>query len=142
MDIMRSVISASGRGGSCIASLVVWRRACGRRRRALRPMAEGLEVRSLLSVGLDPSFGLGGSANLNLAIDRRPRKTRSRPSEHRASERAGGGRRDAGDYYIEPRPADSLAVARLTTGGSFDTTFNATGIETIPQLPVSSRLPP
>ena len=45
-------------------------RLARRRRRGLRPMAEGLGVRSLLAVGLDPSFGFGGTALLNLAVHR------------------------------------------------------------------------
>ena len=66
MDIMRS---ASQRWAGRFLHRAPRRMAASLRqgRRALRPMAEGLEVRSLLSVGLDPSFGLGGVANLNLA---------------------------------------------------------------------------
>src|SRR6185437_1500669 len=37
-----------------------------RRSRTLRPMAEGLEERALLSVGLDPTYGFGGVALLNV----------------------------------------------------------------------------
>src|SRR5262245_6975449 len=37
-----------------------------RGRRALRPVAEGLEGRALLAVGLDPSYGFGGVALVNV----------------------------------------------------------------------------
>ena len=37
-----------------------------RGRRRLRPMAEDLEGRTLLSVGLDPTYGFGGVAQLNV----------------------------------------------------------------------------
>ena len=37
-----------------------------RGRRRLRPMAEDLEGRTLLSVGLDPTYGFGGVAELGL----------------------------------------------------------------------------
>ena len=103
------------------------------RRRSMRPMAEGLEERSLLSVGLDPSFGLGGAANLNLASTSTSEITFN-PSQialQSGQTVAGGSEQDS------LSGTSVLAVARLTTSGSLDTTFDATGIETISQSLIS-----
>ncbi len=99
-----------------------------RRKRTSRPFAESLETRSLLSVGLDPSFGFGGLANLNLAGT-----ATSQPSFSTDSIALQNGQIvSAGSESDYLSATAVVAVARLTTGGAFDTSFASTGIETIP----------
>ena len=134
MDIMRS---ASQRWAGRFLHRTPRRMAASPRqgRRALRPMAEGLEARTLLSVGLDPSFGLGGVAEIT-----RPSTETNRVSFLASNIALQNGQVVAvGTQTIDTYNASgvfqsatlSLAVARLNTNGTIDTTFGSNGVATI-----------
>jgi uncharacterized delta-60 repeat protein len=106
-----------------------------RRRRSLRPMAEGLEVRSLLSVGLDPSFGFGGTAQINLPSTQTNRVFFEVTGiALQAGQVVAVGTEDVDTYSstgVFVSSTSMLAVARLNTNGSLDTTFGTNGAVTI-----------
>jgi uncharacterized delta-60 repeat protein len=105
-------------------------------RRSLRPMAEGLEVRSLLSVGLDPSFGFGGTALINLTSTATSQVSFS-PSN--ISLQNGQVVAVGTESTSSSTSSTSIpVVVRLNTDGSIDTTFGSNGVETIPTSVVSA----
>ena len=106
-----------------------------RSRRKLRPIAEDLEGRTLLSVGLDPTYGFGGLAPIVL-----PQNTASTTFEEPISAIAlqNGQVVEVGTLTTttgsagSPTSTDQLIVSRLTTGGFADSTFGSNGTTTIP----------
>jgi uncharacterized delta-60 repeat protein len=106
-----------------------------RGRRNLRPIAEDLEGRTLLSVGLDPTYGLGGLAPVVL-----PQNTTT-TSYHQSFDAIAlqnGQVVEVGTLTTSTTGSgggsstDQLVVSRLTTGGSVDSTFGSNGTTTIP----------
>ncbi len=114
------------------------RRPSGVLRRGIRdarPMAEDLEGRSLLSVGLDPTWGFGGTAQLNQP----PNTAQTSYSQSiNAITFQNGQVVEAGTQTTTPEPATStttsttsLLVARLNTSGVVDSTFGSGGTAVI-----------
>ncbi len=102
-----------------------------RGRRMLRPMAEGLEGRTLLSVGLDPTYGFGGVSELNLP----PNTATTTYFQTIESIALQSGKVVAvGQTTAEGSGSDvtSLNVWRLNTNGTLDTSFGSSGMQTIP----------
>src|SRR5579885_2794818 len=107
----------------------------GRRRgRAMRPMAEGLEGRALLAVGLDPTYGFGGLALLNI-----PQNTATTENFESISSIAdqGGKIVAAGTLTTESLGPGgtitrSLVAVRFNPDGTVDTSFGTNGTQTIP----------
>jgi uncharacterized delta-60 repeat protein len=100
-----------------------------RGRRRLRPMAEDLEGRTLLSVGLDPTYGFGGVAQLNV-----PANTATNAYEQSISSIAlqSGKVVAVGDTSTGGFSSSSVNVWRLNTNGTLDTSFGSSGMQTIP----------
>jgi uncharacterized delta-60 repeat protein len=113
-------------------------RAASRRgRRRLRPMAEALEGRALLSVGLDPTYGFGGEAILNVPAN----TATSTVAENISSIGLQNGQVvsvgsvttttfDSSGNFVSS--SSNLVVTRFNTDGSIDTTFGSGGSQTIP----------
>jgi uncharacterized delta-60 repeat protein len=104
-----------------------------RRRRALRPMAEGLEERALLAVGLDPTYGFGGLALLNIP----PNSATVQNGERLSSIANQSGKVVAvgtlgTETFPGPTVTRTLAVTRFNADGSIDTSFGTNGTTTIP----------
>jgi uncharacterized delta-60 repeat protein len=104
-----------------------------RRSRAARPSAEGLEVRSLLAVGLDPSFGFGGVALLPVP----PSSATSAFSGSLTTEALQNGKVVAVGTETTTTSTTStsssvLVVTRFNPDGTLDTTFGSSGVQTIP----------
>jgi len=105
-------------------------------------MAEGLEVRSLLSVGLDPSFGFGGIAAVTVPGSTATSQLSFSPSDVslQNGQVVAVGTETTVTYNssgVFQTEASTLAVARLTTGGTLDPTFGTNGIEPIPAMVTS-----
>ena len=105
-----------------------------RGRRNLLPMAEDLEGRTLLSVGLDPTWGMGGLAAVVL-----PQNTSTTTYSDSFNTLAlqNGQVVQAGTMTATPTSSSgasttNLIVSRLTTSGTLDTTFGVGGTATIP----------
>jgi uncharacterized delta-60 repeat protein len=107
-----------------------------KRRRSLRPLAEGLEVRSLLSVGLDPSFGFGGVAQLNFPSSATTATTFEVGKIGLDSGQIVAVGTETTDTFGSTgtivSSTTNLAVVELNTNGSIDTAFGTNGIATIP----------
>ncbi len=110
------------------------RQAMRRVGRRLRPMAEDLEGRTLLSVGLDPTWGFGGVSTLNV-----PPNTASNSYLEIFNSIAlqNGQVVELGTLTNTPTASGSTAttnliVSRLNTDGFLDPTFGSGGTETIP----------
>ncbi len=102
-----------------------------RERLALRPMAEGLEGRTLLSIGLDPTFGFGGVSLLNLPGGS------SAPSVNQFSGFSSVALQNGqvvgvGTWANFTSNAEEMLVTRLNTNGTTDTSFGTNGITFIP----------
>ncbi len=101
----------------------------------LRPMAEDLEGRTLLSVGLDPTWGLGGESAVIL-----PQNTTTTTYSESVNTLAleNGQVVQAGTMSATTTTSSgsttttNLIVSRLTTSGTLDTTFGSAGTATIP----------
>ncbi len=120
-------VFARGLGGSRRTA------ALRRGRRRLRPFAEGLEGRTLLSVGLDQNFGFGGVAQVNAP----PNTTNASYSQVLYSIALENGQVvTAGilrSNIVTPASTSiAVIVARLTTGGTFDNSFGSSGVATVP----------
>ncbi len=100
-----------------------WRR--GHRR--LRPIAEGLEPRTLLSVGLDPTWGFRGESALIVPPD----TSTTTGTESYSSIAMQNGQVVAVGTMFSTTPF-TLFVRRFNTSGSIDTSFGTNGTETIP----------
>ena len=100
-------------------------------RRMLRPITENLEGRTVLSVGLDPTYGFGGVAQLLVP----PNTATTSYYESISSIGLQNGKVvAAGTMTAENSSSDSssLNVWRLNTDGTLDTSFGSSGTETIP----------
>ncbi len=107
--------------------------ALRRGRRRMRPFAEDLEGRTLLSVGLDQNFGFGGVAQINAP----PNTTNASYSQALYSIALENGQVvTAGilrSNIVTPASvSNAVVVARLTTGGTFDNSFGSSGVATVP----------
>jgi uncharacterized delta-60 repeat protein len=102
-----------------------------RSRRVLMPMAEDLEGRTLLSVGLDPTYGFGGVAEVNQPATT---ATTSYTQTTGAIALQDGQLVQVGTLTATTSVSSTaeLQVWRFTTTGSLDTTFGSSGIQTIP----------
>ena len=105
-----------------------------RGRRELRPQAEDLEGRTLLSVGLDPTFGFGGEAELNTPPDT---ATTSFSQSLNQIALQNGQVVAVGTFTTTPTASGStsstsLLATRFTTSGTVDTSFGSNGTTTIP----------
>jgi uncharacterized delta-60 repeat protein len=102
-----------------------------RSRRVLMPMAEDLEGRTLLSVGLDPTYGFGGVAEVNQPATT---ATTSYSQTTGAIALQDGQLVQVGTLTATTSVSSTaeLQVWRFTTTGSLDTTFGSSGIQTIP----------
>jgi uncharacterized delta-60 repeat protein len=100
-------------------------------RRVLMPMAEGLEGRTLLSVGLDPTYGFGGVAEVNQPATT---ATTSYTQTTGAIALQDGQVVQVGTLTATTSVSNTaeLQVWRFTTTGSLDTTFGSSGIQTVP----------
>ncbi len=101
-------------------------------------MGEDLEGRTLLSVGLDPTFGFGGESAM-IAPQNTSTDTYSENISSIASQ--SGQVVEVGTLTTSPTASGSssttsLIVTRLTAAGSIDTSFGSNGTETIPVLTV------
>ena len=110
------------------------REAWRRRRRELRPTAEDLEGRTLLSVGLDPTWGMGG---LSAVILPQNTSTTTYSDSFNTLALQNGQVVQAGTMTATPTSSGgtlttNLIVSRLTTSGTLDTTFGVGGTATIP----------
>ena len=98
----------------------------------MRPFAEDLEGRTLLSVGLDQNFGFGGVAQINAP----PNTTNASYSQRSTRSRENGQVVTAGilrSIIVTPASiSNAVVVARLTTGGTFDNSFGSSGVATVP----------
>jgi uncharacterized delta-60 repeat protein len=99
-------------------------------------MTEDLEGRTLLSVGLDSSFGFGGVAQLNLPVSS---ATTTYSENINAVALQNGQVVEVGSLVTNmysngtfQGSTTTLLVGRLTTGGVLDTTFGSGGTQTIP----------
>src|SRR5262249_29809445 len=105
-----------------------------RGRRKLRPIAEDLEGRTLLSaVGLDPTYGFGGLAPVVVP----PNPTTTSFSENLSSVALQNGQAVVVGTLDTTTTATTttttnLIVSRYTTGGLVDSTFATNGTTTIP----------
>jgi uncharacterized delta-60 repeat protein len=102
-------------------------------------MAEDLEGRALLSVGLDPTYGFGGFAPVVVP----PNTTTTSFSESLSSVALQNGQAVVVGTLTTtptptptttptPTPTTNLIVSRYTTGGLVDSTFATNGTTTIP----------
>jgi uncharacterized delta-60 repeat protein len=103
-----------------------------RQRRSLLPIAEDLEGRTLLSVGLDQNYGLGGMAELPA-----PPNTSTTNYDQSVDSIALQNGQVVAVGTLDTVPvtgtsSTSLNVWRLTTAGTLDTTFGTSGTQTIP----------
>ncbi len=98
--------------------------------RVLRPMAEDLEGRTLLSVGLDPTWGMGGESSL-IVPQNSPSVNFSASINTLALQN--GQVVEAGTLTSTAIPSGTsttnIIVSRLTTSGTLDTTFGSGGTE-------------
>jgi uncharacterized delta-60 repeat protein len=100
-------------------------------------MAEDLEGRTLLSVGLDPTFGFGGLAPTIVPQDT---TTTSHFETLNSIALQNGQAVEVGTITASPTGASGgasttqLIVTRLTTAGLPDSTFGSNGTETIPLI--------
>ncbi len=120
-------VFARGLGGSRTPA------ALRRGSRRLRPFAEDLEGRTLLSVGLDQNFGFGGVAQINAP----PNTTNASYSQALDSIALENGQVvTAGilrSNIVTPASvSNAVIVARLTTGGTLDNSFGSSGVATVP----------
>ena len=102
-----------------------------RGRRKLLPMAESLEGRTLLSVGLDPTYGFGGVSELNVP----PNTATTTYFQSIGSIALQSGKVVAvGETTAQGSGSDvtSLNVWRLNTDGTLDASFGSSGMQTIP----------
>jgi uncharacterized delta-60 repeat protein len=111
-------------------------------RRSLRPSAEGLEARSLLSVGLDPSFGFGGIAQLNFPSSATTATTFAVSKVGLDNGQIVAVGTETTETFDSTgtivSTSTNLAAVRLNSDGSIDTTFGTNGIATIPLVSGSS----
>ncbi len=104
-----------------------------RQRRVLRPLAEDLEGRTLLSVGIDQNFGFGGVAVIPL-----PANTPANTYFQSFDDIALQGTQTVVDGTVTTDvtatsvSTTTLNVWRLTTSGTLDTTFGSSGTTAIP----------
>jgi uncharacterized delta-60 repeat protein len=100
----------------------------------MRPMAEGLEGRTLLSVGLDPTYGFGGVALLN--VPQNTATTENFESINSVANQSGkvvaAGTLTTDTLGPGGTNTRSLIVVRFNTDGSLDTSFGTNGTQTIP----------
>ena len=98
-----------------------------RARRTLMPRAEDLEGRTLLSVGLDPTYGFGGVAEVNQpatsATTSYSQTTGSIAMQNGQVVQVGTMTSQAGSSTS----TTDLNVSRLTTSGTLDTSFGSSG---------------
>ncbi len=102
--------------------------------RDLRPMAEDLEGRTLLSVGLDPTWGMGG---LSAVVLPQNTSTNTYSDSYNTLALQNGQVVQAGTMTAMPTGSvgtstTNLIVSRLTISGTLDTTFGVGGTATIP----------
>ncbi len=140
---MRRVESPLRRVAEQIGGAEPARRSAAVRRRshALRPMTEHLEGRTLLSLGLDPTWGFGGEAALMVPLNTAMTTySESISSIAMQNTRVGGQVVAVGTLTTNTTPSGSttttttvnLIVARFNVTGSVDTSFGTNGTETIP----------
>lgn len=107
-----------------------------RRRHELRPAPESLEGRTLLSLGLDPTWGFGGLAQLNL-----PQNTATASYSESIGSIAMQNQQVVESLTLTTNPfssggsqpsTDQMLVTRLNTGGFVDGTFGTGGTTAIP----------
>jgi uncharacterized delta-60 repeat protein len=113
------------------------RRAALRRgSRQLRPMAEGLEERALLSVGLDPTWGFGGvtppNTPQNTSANSYTESINAVAWQSTSSEVVGVGTLTTTPTASGSTPTTSLIVTRYNSSGLLDTSFGTNGTATIP----------
>jgi uncharacterized delta-60 repeat protein len=98
-----------------------------RGRRRLRPVAEGLDARTLLSVGLGPTWGFGsGSALIARA------NTATIPASESINSIAMQNGQVVAVGTVPSGTTNDLLVTRFNTSGSIDTSFGTDGTEMIP----------
>ncbi|MHB1556492.1 MAG: delta-60 repeat domain-containing protein, partial [Isosphaeraceae bacterium] len=106
-----------------------------RRRHEMRPTPESLEGRTLLSVGLDPTWGMGGISAVVVLQDT---STTYYSESNNTLALQNGQVVVAGTLSATTSSSSgsttttNLVVSRLTTSGALDSTFGSAGTATIP----------
>ncbi len=101
---------------------------------AARPLGEALESRTLLSISLDPTFGIGGASGLSVP----PTTTGSSYNESisNIAEQNGQvvevGFLTTTVFEETANPVVNIFVSRLQTTGTVDTSFGSQGLTVIP----------
>jgi uncharacterized delta-60 repeat protein len=126
---MATANTASGDAARTTGAREVCRPPVARRRgsRRLWPIAEGLEARTLLSAGLDPTWGSGG---VSAMIARPDASTAPDAGAYQSIAMQDGQVVAVGSLLSGT--AGNLAVTRFNPDGSIDTSFGTKGTEIIP----------